>query len=125
MIIFSPDKPISVLRAGLLCRCPRCGKGSIYIGYLKVVEKCSNCQLEIRENDAGDGPAVFVVLAIGAIVVGLALWVEISYQPQYWVHLAIWAPLIIGSCIGALRPTKAFFIAIQLKQKVLDFDKKP
>lgn len=79
--------------------------------------------MKIRENDAGDGPAVFVVLAIGAIVVGLALWVEISYQPQYWVHIAIWGPLIIGGCIGALRPVKALFIAIQIKQKVLDFDK--
>ena len=74
---------------------------------------------------AGDGPAVFVVLIIGAIIVGLALWVEIDYQPPYWVHLAIWAPAILGGCLGALRPAKAILIALQFKHRVLAFDDKP
>lgn len=118
----APPRPVSFLRAGLLCRCPNCGRGRLYAGYLKVVEKCAQCGFELRKHDAGDGPAVFVVLIVGAIVVGLALWVEIDYQPPYWVHLVIWTPAILGGCLGALRPAKALLIAVQFKLKVLEFD---
>ncbi len=118
----APFNPVSPVRAGLLCRCPKCGKGRLYSGYLKIVDKCTHCGLELRKHDAGDGPAVFVVLIVGAVIVGLALWVEISYQPPYWVHGAIWAPAILGGCLGALRPAKALMIAQQFKHKVLEFD---
>lgn len=118
----APLSPVSPFRAGLFCRCPRCGTGRLYSGYLKVVEKCAQCGLELRKHDAGDGPAVFVVLIVGAIIVALALWVEISYQPPYWVHGVIWAPAILGGCLGALRPAKALMIALQFKHKVLEFD---
>ena len=121
----APLIPVSPLRAGFLCRCPNCGKGRLYSGYLKIAESCANCGFELRKHDAGDGPAVFVVLIIGAIIVGLALWVEIDYQPPYWVHLAIWAPAILGGCLGALRPAKAILIALQFKHRGLAFDDKP
>jgi uncharacterized protein (DUF983 family) len=118
----APLVPVSVFRAGLLCRCPKCGTGRLYSGYLKIVEKCAHCGLELRKHSADDGPAVFVVLIVGAIIVGLALWVETSYQPPYWVHLVIWAPAILGGCLGALRPAKALMIAQQFKHKVQGFD---
>ena len=117
-----PPIPVSFLRAGLMCRCPKCGKGRLYSGYLKVVEACAKCGLELRKHDAGDGPAVFVVLIVGAIIVGLALWVDTSYQPPYWVHLVIWAPAILGGCLGALRPAKAIMIALQFKHGIAGFD---
>ena len=118
----SPPVPVSFLRAGLMCRCPNCGTGRLYSGYLKVAETCAHCGFELRKHDAGDGPAVFVVLIVGAIVVALALWVEIAYQPSYWVHLVIWTPAILGGCLGALRPAKALLIALQFKHKVMEFD---
>ena len=118
----SPPIPVSFLCAGLLCRCPNCGKGRLYSGYLQVAEACNKCGFELRKHDAGDGPAVFVVLIVGAIVVGLAFWVEIAYQPAYWVHLVIWTQAILGGCLGALRPAKAILIALQFKHRILGFD---
>jgi uncharacterized protein (DUF983 family) len=118
----APRHPVSPLRAGLLCRCPNCGQGRLYSGYLKIVEACATCGFALRKHDAGDGPAVFVVLVVGGIIVGLAMWVELSYQPPYWVHGVIWLPAILGGCLGALRPAKALMIALQFKLKVLDFD---
>ncbi len=115
-------QPVSALRAGLLCRCPKCGRGRLYSGYLQVAENCNACGFELKKHDAGDGPAVFVVLIVGAVIVALAMWVEIAYQPPYWVHAVIWAPAILGGCLGALRPAKAILIALQYKHKVLDFD---
>ena len=121
-MVEAPPLPVSILRAGLLCRCPKCGRGRLYAGYLKVVQNCAHCSFELRKHDAGDGPAVFVVLLVGAIIVALALWVEIAYQPPYWVHLVIWAPAIVGGCLGALRPAKALLIALQFKHRILEFD---
>ena len=92
------------------------------MGYLTVAGKCGNCKLDLSKHEAGDGPAVFVVLLVGAVVVGLALWVEISYQPAYWIHGAIWLPLIIGLCLGSLRWVKALIIVLQIKNKVQSFD---
>jgi uncharacterized protein (DUF983 family) len=118
----APLLPVSPIRAGILCRCPKCGKGRLYSGYLTVVEKCASCGLQLRKQDAGDGPAVFIVLFVGGIIVGLALWVEIVYQPPYWVHVVIWAPAILAGCLGALRPAKALMIALQFKHKILGLD---
>ena len=69
----APPLSVSFLRAGLLCRCPKCGRGRLYAGYLKVVQNCAHCSFELRKHDAGDGPAVFVVLLVGAIIVALPL----------------------------------------------------
>jgi len=117
-----PNHPVSALRAGLLCRCPKCGRGRLYSSYLQVAEHCDVCSFELRKHDAGDGPAVFVVLMVGAVIVALAMWVELAYQPPYWVHLVIWAPTILGACLVALRPAKVVLVALQYKHKVLDFD---
>lgn len=110
----SGEQPyVSPWIAGLTCRCPRCGKGKLFAGFLKVAPKCSACGLDFTAADSADGPAVFIVLIAGAIVTFGALWVELSFRPPYWVHIAIWPPLILALCLGMLRPFKATMIALQ------------
>ena len=99
--------------AGLLCRCPRCGKGALFRGYLSLRERCPTCGLDYSFADSGDGPAVFIILIVGFIVTGGALIVEILYEPPYWVHAALWLPLAVGLSLGILRPFKALLIALQ------------
>lgn len=99
--------------AGLTSRCPRCGKGKLFAGFLKVAPKCSACGLDYSAADSGDGPAVFIILVAGAIVTFAALAVELNYQPPYWVHIALWPALILVLCLGMLRPFKATMIALQ------------
>ena len=60
--------------------------------------------------DAGDGPAVFVILGAGALVVGLTLWTEVTYAPPLWLLFAIFLPLTLAVCLGLLRPLKAMLI---------------
>lgn len=114
--------PVSPLTAGLLARCPRCGKGALFDGYLKVRERCANCGLELARHDSGDGPAVFVILILGFIVVGLALWVELTFEPPLWLHALIWAPTILGGALLMLRPLKATLIALQYKHRREDYE---
>ena len=84
--------PISSLRVGLRCRCPRCGRGKLFAGYLDVAASCAVCGLDLSREDAGDGPAVLVVLVVGIVVVGLALMAEIAISPPMWLHLVVWVP---------------------------------
>ena len=111
--------PVSVLAAALRCRCPRCGEGKLYDGLLKVAPRCSVCGLDLAAEDTGDGAAVFVVLILGALVVGLAILVEVKFAPPFWVHIVLWTPVIIGGAIAMLRPLKAWLIAMQFRHHLL------
>jgi uncharacterized protein (DUF983 family) len=107
------------MRAALGCRCPRCGKGRLFTGPLKVRQACEVCGLDLSAQDAGDGPAVFAILFLGMLVVGLAALVEIKFSPPIWVHLLLWAPLILIGAIVMLRPLKAGLIALQYRHRRL------
>ena len=110
---------VSLARAALGCRCPRCGKGPLFAGLLRVRPICAICGLDLSTQDAGDGPAVFVILFLGLIVVGLAGFVEIRFSPPIWVHLLLWTPLSFGGAVGMLRPFKAGLIALQYRHHLL------
>lgn len=111
--------PVPVLAAALRCRCPRCGQGKLFDGLLNVAPRCSVCDLDLAAQDAGDGPAVFVVLILGALVVGLAILVEAKFAPPFWVHIVLWTPVVIGGAIAMLRPLKAWLIAMQYRHHLL------
>ena len=109
--------PIPSIAAVLRGRCPHCGQGKLFNGFLDIAPSCGVCGLNYDFADAGDGPAVFVTMFGGAIVVGLALWTEVVYQPPYWVHAVIFLPLTLIVCAGALRPLKALLISLQYRHK--------
>lgn len=108
---------LSPFKAGITCRCPRCGKGRVFSGFLDVAPVCNHCGLDLAKVDTGDGPAVFIIMLVGFLVVGLALWVEVKFEPPYWVHFVLWVPTILIACFGLLRPFKATLIALQYRHK--------
>jgi len=109
----APRGSVSPHVAGLSGRCPRCGQGKLFDGFLAVRERCSACGLDYSFADAGDGPAVFVMFIAGFIVVGMALLVEIKYAPPLWVHALLWLPLILVVTLAPLRLIKGLLIALQ------------
>lgn len=115
--IWPPVDPIS---AGLRGRCPRCGEGRLFSGFLNVGKSCQTCRLDYSFADAGDGPAVFVILLIGFVVVGLALWMEVSYAPPIWLHFILWIPLTVVLSLVALRLIKGVLIALQYRNKAAE-----
>jgi uncharacterized protein (DUF983 family) len=106
--------------AGLTCACPRCSRGKLFQGFLLLRPRCEVCGLDYGFADSGDGPAVFIVLIGGAIVVAAALITEIKFQPPYWVHAALWLPLILIVTLGPLRPMKGLMIALQFHHKAAE-----
>lgn len=112
--------PVDPVSAGLKGRCPRCGEGKLFSGFLTVAKSCGICRLDYSFADAGDGPAVFVILIIGFVVVGLALWMEVSLGPPLWVHFLLWIPLAIVLCLTALRLIKGVLITLQYRNKAAE-----
>lgn len=106
----------TILR-GLACRCPRCGQGKLFEGFLNLRRRCEACELDYAFIDTGDGPAIFIMMLAGAIVVGAALIVEVKYQPPFWVHAALWGPLILATTLLPLRAMKSLLIALQFHHK--------
>src|SRR5208283_4246877 len=111
--------PLPIIR-GLRGRCPRCGEGRLFQGFLKLRPRCERCGLDFNFADAGDGPAVFVILLGGAIVVCAALITEVVYQPPYWVHAMLWLPLVLLVTLSPLRPIKGLLIALQYHHKAAE-----
>lgn len=93
-------------------RCPRCGEGALFAGFLKINEKCAHCGLPLAEHDSGDGPAVFLIFIIGTIVPVLALIAEMVWHPPYWLHAVLWLPMIVALTIVMLRPAKSLTLAL-------------
>ncbi len=109
--------PLSAGQTGMRGLCPRCGQGKLFAGFLTPAKRCANCGLDFAFADSGDGPAVFVIMIVGFIVVGLALFVEFTFAPPYWLHALLWIPLIFILSFGLLRPLKGFLIAQQYRHR--------
>jgi uncharacterized protein (DUF983 family) len=111
---------LSPVVSGLMGRCPRCGKGRLFNGFLTLAPRCEACGLDYSFVDSADGPAFFVMFFAGFIVAGSALVVELLYGPPYWVHVLLWGPLILVTTLVPLRPVKGLLIALQYHHKAAE-----
>jgi len=109
-----PEPPIPT---GLRGQCPRCGRGRLFSGYLTQRPACERCGLDFSFADSADGPAFFVMSIVGILFVGLALWVELAFEPQLWVHLVLWLPLSVILCLALVRPIKGAMVALQFSHR--------
>ena len=106
---------IDPIRAGLSCRCPHCGKGRLFQGFLKVRPSCEACGFDLATIETGDGPATFIMQIAGFIVAFTALYVEIAYSPPMWLHLIVWIPLVAVLALALMRPGKGLMTALQYR----------
>jgi uncharacterized protein (DUF983 family) len=109
---------------GLRCRCPACGQGPLFAGFLTVRSTCANCGADLSGQDSGDGPVAFIILIVGAVVVGSALVVEVRYGPPVWLHLLLWLPLTLILTLALMRPLKGVLIALQYQHRRDDFSER-
>ena len=94
-------------QAAIFCLCPRCGARTLCAGWVRFADRCRACGLDIARFNVGDGPAAFLILIIGAVVTGLAIWLQLAADPPWWLHVILWLPLTIAGVIGGLRMAKA------------------
>ncbi len=103
--------------AALFGLCPRCGERTLFAGPIAFAERCGSCDLEFSRFNVGDGPAAFLTMIVGAVVVILALTLQLSVEPPWWVHVILWVPLTTLGVIGGLRLAKAALLWSEYRQK--------
>lgn len=122
-------KPSTPLAAGLGGLCPRCSARTLFDGLLKFAPRCRACGLDFASFNVGDGPAAFLILLVGAIVTGLALWLELATSPPFWVHVLLWPLVTLALVIGLLRIAKGMLITLEYSNaaregRIVDPDQK-
>lgn len=92
----------------------------MFDGVATFALNCRACGLDFRAFNVGDGPAAFLILIVGALVTGLAIWFELAFEPPFWMHILLWIPVTLGAVIGALRVTKAALLALEYRNSARD-----
>lgn len=104
-----------IRRAALFGLCPQCGEKTLFSSGIQFAPSCKACGLDYSRFNVGDGPAGFLTLIIGALMVGLAIWLDIAASPPFWVHALLWIPLTIAAVVGGLRLSKAALLAAEYR----------
>ena len=107
----------SIMEAALFGCCPRCDARTLFVGPVKFAEKCRACGLDLTRFNVGDGPAGFLTLIIGAVITGLAIWLDQTVTPPFWVHILIWVPVTALSVLAGLRVSKALLLIAEYRNK--------
>ena len=84
---------------------------------LEVRAACEHCGLDLTATDSGDGATALVILALGAVIVGLAFWVEFRFAPPLWVHAVLWPVVTVPAAVAMIRLFKAALIAMQYRHR--------
>jgi len=108
---------LSPIKVGLRGRCPRCGQGHLFAGFLTLRPSCEVCGLDYGFADPADGPAFFVICFVCVPSVALGVWIEVAFSAPYWVHLFTTLPFLLATCIPPLRPLKGWLVASQYRYK--------
>lgn len=101
------------LARGAANRCPSCGRGSLFRGYLRVAEQCGACGVPVGAIRADDAPPYFTMLITGHVIVGALMTVETSYAPPIWVHALLWGPAVVLMSLWLLPRIKGALIGFQ------------
>lgn len=105
-----------VAMAALFGCCPRCHSRTLFAGVATFADRCRVCGLDYTRFNVGDGPAAFLTLIIGAIITGLAIWLELAAQPPFWVHVILWVPLTAAGVVAGLRACKAWLLQAEYRR---------
>jgi uncharacterized protein (DUF983 family) len=108
-----PVTMTTALQRGFMGKCPCCGRGHLFEGFLRVSRQCDVCGEPFYHHRADDLPAYVVLLFVGHLIVTLLLIVDTTYAPPYWVEFATWIPLTLLLSLGLLRPVKGAVVAMQ------------
>lgn len=106
----------NLMKAAAMGECPRCGSRTLFKSIVSFADRCSSCGLDYSRFNVGDGPAAFLTLAIGTVLAILAIVVDQSFHPPFWVHVILWVPLTIGMVLYGLRIAKGMLLIVEYQR---------
>lgn len=117
-----PARPLpAALFRGWRGRCPQCGEGRLFHGYLTVADSCESCGLDLRDHRADDAPPYVTILLVGHFVIPLLLIVEQLWAPAMWLQMAFWLPLTLAMTLALLRPIKGMLVGFLWSRRMHGF----
>jgi len=109
--------PAWIAWCGWKGRCPRCGEGHMFKSWLKLADRCERCGLDYRFAAPDDGPAFFSLCIVALPLIFVVVWIQVAFEPPWWVHLLTSFPLLVAGCLLPLRPIKGWLVASQYVHK--------
>ncbi|MBJ7502248.1 MAG: DUF983 domain-containing protein [Sphingopyxis sp.] len=109
-----------IARAALFGLCPQCGAQTLFEGPVKFAPHCRVCALDFGSYNVGDGPAAFLTLIIGALLIAIALTLDALVRPPLWVHVLLWVPLTAVAVVYGLRVGKAALLASEHQRQAAE-----
>ena len=82
---------------------------------------CPSCGLDYTRFNVGDGPAAFLTLIVGALIVVLALWMHFALSAPMWVIGLVLVPLTAALVVWGLRVAKAALLAAEFQRRASEF----
>lgn len=113
------------VRRGLLCRCPSCGKGRLFNGYLKVVDRCANCGEELCHHRADDGPAYLTILLVGHLLAPVILFMFMTWRPSPWIMASVLSVACVSLSLALLPRMKGLVVGVQWARRMHGFGDTP
>lgn len=107
-------------RAALFGLCPQCGAQTLFDGPVRFASRCRVCGLDFDSYNVGDGPAAFLTMIIGALIVVAAILVDFAFEPPLWVHAILWVPITAAAVVYGLRIAKAALIASEHQRQAAE-----
>jgi uncharacterized protein (DUF983 family) len=111
----SSEPPLA--QAALRGLCPRCGAKTLFAGIATFAPMCRACRLDFSAFNVGDGPAAFLTLVVGGLVTGLAIALELTAEPAWWVHVLVWPPVAAAAVLASLRWSKAALLVLEHRHR--------
>jgi uncharacterized protein (DUF983 family) len=101
------------MRRGFMLKCPRCGQGAVLHSYLKVNDKCEECDLDLSLARADDGPAYFTILLVGHLA-GFGIHIMWSlWEPSPMVMFGTIGTATVALSLALLPRFKGALIGLQ------------
>jgi uncharacterized protein (DUF983 family) len=122
---YTPAPLLTAIGRGIRNRCPVCGEGKVFKGFLRVAPECAVCKAPLGQLRADDAPPYVVIFLVGHLLVPIVFWVERKYAPPMWLHMAVWLPLFAVLCTALLRPVKGGVVGYMVRMGFLEKDEAP
>lgn len=118
----SAERPLGrAFRNGWRRRCPNCGSGPLFKGYLTVRDECSVCREELYHQRADDGPAYLSILIIGHLMAPTLYLVYVTWRPEPLVLFTIFAVGCVALALYLLPRLKGAMIGFQWARRMHGF----
>jgi uncharacterized protein (DUF983 family) len=106
-----------IAKAALFGLCPQCGAKTLFAGPARFAERCGHCGLDYSGFNVGDGPAALLTMFIGALIIVLAIAVDVAARPPFWVHVIIWVPVTAALTFVSLRIAKGALLVAEHRNR--------